>query len=159
MIDLASLVAAIQVKKGNKSARTLAASLGIATSTLCRIINGKAPELATYEAICLWLGVSLDYFRGINAGVDRYPPKQYRRLTIEQMAGELAGAARAVPRGTYVHRESGDYYHVWGYGFGATDGQNLPVEVRYENQEGIPFGREMGEFMTRFERYRSKVTA
>lgn len=48
----------IEMEGGNL--RTAAKKAGVSVSTLCRVENGKIPDLMTYAKVCAWLGISMD---------------------------------------------------------------------------------------------------
>lgn len=61
-INLKKFGKALRGKRGECSLRETARETGIGAHTLSRLERGGVPNLATYAALCAWLGVSLDEF-------------------------------------------------------------------------------------------------
>lgn len=51
--------------RGSMSLRNAAKEIGISTATLSRIERGGVPDLATFKALCVWLGASADDLLGL----------------------------------------------------------------------------------------------
>lgn len=64
MLDTKALASAFNRKRTSEglSLRGIAAQTGISASTLMRVADGKLPDVTTLEAVCKWVGVSIDDF-------------------------------------------------------------------------------------------------
>ncbi|MDA4848619.1 helix-turn-helix domain-containing protein [Hoeflea poritis] len=52
-------------RRGTLGIRAAAKEIGISPATLSRIENGNVPDLATFAAICQWLGKDPNQFLGM----------------------------------------------------------------------------------------------
>lgn len=52
----------VTYKMGNVSLRKTAKEIGISPATLCRITNGKEPDISTYYKICAWLNHPMEKY-------------------------------------------------------------------------------------------------
>jgi len=55
----------ITERRGTLGVRAAAKEIGISSATLSRIENGNVPDLATFAAICNWLGTDPNLFLGM----------------------------------------------------------------------------------------------
>ena len=55
----------IASRRGTLGIRAAASEIGISPATLSRIENGHVPDLATFAAICKWLGEDPSTFLGM----------------------------------------------------------------------------------------------
>ncbi len=54
-------------RRGTLGVRAAAKEIGVSPATLSRIENGHVPDLATFAAICRWLGEDPASFLGISS--------------------------------------------------------------------------------------------
>lgn len=55
----------IVARRGSDGVRAAAKEIGISSATLSRVENGHIPDLATFAAICRWLGEDPAQFLGM----------------------------------------------------------------------------------------------
>ncbi len=55
----------ITLRRGSLGVRAAAKEIGVSPATLSRIENGHIPDLATFAAICQWLGEDPSKFLGM----------------------------------------------------------------------------------------------
>ncbi|MEV7038361.1 helix-turn-helix domain-containing protein [Amycolatopsis sp. NPDC051061] len=56
-LDVGQLATLVRQHRGNQSLRQAAADAGVSFSTLSRVEAGAQPDLASFTAICAWIGV------------------------------------------------------------------------------------------------------
>jgi transcriptional regulator with XRE-family HTH domain len=61
-------------RRGALGVRAAAKDIGISPATLSRVENGHVPDLATFAAICRWLGEDPAQFLGMQPSEDRSAP-------------------------------------------------------------------------------------
>jgi transcriptional regulator with XRE-family HTH domain len=61
-LDIARLARMLRERRGSLSIRHAAAEAGVSFSTLSRVEAGSQPDMASYTALCAWLGVSPGLF-------------------------------------------------------------------------------------------------
>lgn len=59
---MAQLGALVRQHRGGQSLRQAAAEAGVSFSTLSRVEGGAQPDLASFTAICAWIGVPPSHF-------------------------------------------------------------------------------------------------
>lgn len=64
-LNIGQLGALISEKRGTVGIRATAKDIGISPATLSRVENGNVPDLATFAAICRWLGEDPNRFLGM----------------------------------------------------------------------------------------------
>ena len=68
-VRLGQIGTLLRERRGGRGVRDTAREIGISPATLSRIENGKQPDLATFEKLCLWLEMSpLEFLN--TSGVD-----------------------------------------------------------------------------------------
>jgi transcriptional regulator with XRE-family HTH domain len=68
----------ISTRRGAVGVRAAANEIGISPATLSRIENGNVPDLATFAAICRWLGEDPATFRGMQPSNAEAQPASVR---------------------------------------------------------------------------------
>jgi transcriptional regulator with XRE-family HTH domain len=61
-LDIGRLARMLKERRGSLSIRQAAAEVGVSFSTLSRVEAGAQPDMASYTALCAWLGVSPGLF-------------------------------------------------------------------------------------------------
>lgn len=61
-LDIGRLAKMLKERRGGLSIRQAAADAGVSFSTLSRVEAGAQPDMASYSALCAWLGVSPGFF-------------------------------------------------------------------------------------------------
>jgi transcriptional regulator with XRE-family HTH domain len=61
-LDIGRLARMLRERRGSLSIRHAAAEAGVSFSTLSRVEAGSQPDMASYTALCAWLGVSPGLF-------------------------------------------------------------------------------------------------
>jgi len=64
-LDIEKLGEMIIARRGTLGVRAAAKEIGISSATLSRIENNNVPDLATFAAICRWLGENPSKFLGM----------------------------------------------------------------------------------------------
>lgn len=115
-LDTTRLGALIREHRGQQSLRQAAAEAGVSLSTMSRVEAGAQPDLASFTALCAWIGVSpSSFFTPITERIDtqvevaiahisadpRLTPEHASSIAsvIRQMYGALAantGAAKSL---------------------------------------------------------------
>lgn len=88
-LDVTQLARLVRQHRGQQSLRQAAAEAGVSFSTLSRVEAGAQPDLASFTAICAWIGVPPSRF---------FSPVAARRETpVEQAISHLAADPRLTP--------------------------------------------------------------
>jgi transcriptional regulator with XRE-family HTH domain len=90
-LDIARLARMLKERRGPLSIRQAAADAGVSFSTLSRVEAGAQPDMASYTALCAWLGVSPGLFFAQVAERELSPLEQ--AITHLQADPRLAGGA------------------------------------------------------------------
>ena len=61
-VRLGQIGTLVRERRGAQGVRAAAKEIGVSAATLSRVENGKQPDLATFEKLCRWLGVSPSEF-------------------------------------------------------------------------------------------------
>jgi len=64
---LESLGGLVRARRGSRTLREVARSIGIGPATVLRVESGRIPDVATFGRICAWLGVDPSEFLGAAA--------------------------------------------------------------------------------------------
>ena len=64
-LNIEKLGVLVAERRGTLGVRAAAKEIGISPATLSRIENGNVPDLATFAAICRWLGQDPNMFLGM----------------------------------------------------------------------------------------------
>lgn len=94
----------VVARRGTLGVRAAAKEIGISPATLSRIENGHVPDLATFAAICRWLGEDPAQFLGMQRASGDEPPatvhlrkKNTMSLdTATALGGMIIAAQRAI---------------------------------------------------------------
>ena len=71
-VRLGQIGTLVRERRGAQGVRAAAEEIGVSAATLSRVENGKQPDLATFEKLCRWLGVSPSEF--LDAGPTELGP-------------------------------------------------------------------------------------
>lgn len=88
-LDVAQLGALVRQHRGAQSLRQAAAEAGVSFSTLSRVEAGAQPDLASFTAICAWIGVSPSRFFS--------PVAERRETPLEEAITHLSADPRLKP--------------------------------------------------------------
>lgn len=99
-LAIESLREMVSTRRGTSGIRAAAAEIGISPATLSRIENGHVPDLATFAAVCRWLGEDPATFLGMQPSKSDDQPasvhlRKKKTLTIDT-AVALGGMIVAV---------------------------------------------------------------
>jgi transcriptional regulator with XRE-family HTH domain len=61
-LDAVQLGTLVRTHRGQRSLRQAAAEAGVSISTMSRVEAGSLPDLASFTALCAWVGVSPSHF-------------------------------------------------------------------------------------------------
>lgn len=100
MLNYEKLRAAIRLKIGDRTAKSVAPKIGIAESTLSRLLSGSGLSVDNYGLICDWLGCPLDEFWDSGQST-----LSQRMLRVASKLEEFAGAKRPIDALMNVLRE------------------------------------------------------
>ncbi|ONI83422.1 XRE family transcriptional regulator [Saccharothrix sp. ALI-22-I] len=88
-LDGAQLGALVRQHRGAQSLRQAAAEAGVSFSTLSRVEGGAQPDLASFTAICAWIGVPPSRFFS--------PVAERRETPLEEAISHLSADPRLKP--------------------------------------------------------------
>lgn len=88
-LDVAELGALVRQHRGAQSLRQAAAEAGVSFSTLSRVEAGAQPDLASFAAICAWIGVPPSRFFS--------PVAERRETPLEEAISHLSADPRLKP--------------------------------------------------------------
>jgi len=89
-INLQKLAAHLRTKRGDRGLRFVAEEIGsVSASTLSRIEQGSAPDLAIFMRICAWLGVSPEEFVEPALGLKRKAGRDSQTPLPEAIESQL----------------------------------------------------------------------
>ena len=72
-VRLGQIGALARERRGTRRVRDAAKEIGVSAATLSRIENGKQPDLATFEKLCRWLGMSPSAFLDVSSAETEGP--------------------------------------------------------------------------------------
>ncbi|MEX5709568.1 helix-turn-helix transcriptional regulator [Parafrankia sp. FMc6] len=102
-LDAAKLGALIRDHRGRRSLRQAAAEAGVSVSTMSRVEAGAQPDLASFTALCAWVGVSPSrFFTPIAERLDTPVEVAIAHLSADpRLAPEHASSIASVIRQMY----------------------------------------------------------
>jgi transcriptional regulator with XRE-family HTH domain len=102
-LDAAKLGALVRDHRGRRSLRQAAADAGVSVSTMSRVEAGAQPDLASFTALCAWVGVSpTRFFTPIAERVDTSVEVAIAHLSADpRLTPEHASSIASVIRQMY----------------------------------------------------------